>query len=285
MQLNPTKDGQAGGLTLITGGTGKIGRRVANRLAERGARARIASRSGDPAFDWHQETTWPAALEGVARAFISFAPDLAIPGASEIIRAFAEKAVNAGVEHLVLLSGRGEEEAQVSERIIQESGARWTIVRASWFNQNFSEGEFAHMVATGEITLPGGDVGEPFVDADDIADVAAAALSDDAHAGEIYEVTGPRLLTFDQVTEEIALASGLDVRFKQIPHKAFVSAVEASGTPKDVSWLMDYLFSTVLDGRNAYVGDGVERALGRKPADFSDFARRMARSGVWKNAA
>ena len=191
------------GLTLVLGGTGKTGRRVVERLAGRGVPTRVASRTGDPPFGWGDKSTWDAVLEGVTAAYISYAPDLAIPGAAAAIRAFAERAVAHGVRRLVLLSGRGEEEAQECELIIQRADIDWTVVRCSWFSQNFSEGEFLDMVLAGEIALPAGEVGEPFVDADDIADVAVAALTEDGHAGQVYELTGPRLLTFAGAFQQI----------------------------------------------------------------------------------
>jgi uncharacterized protein YbjT (DUF2867 family) len=273
------------GITLVLGGTGKTGRRVAERLAARGVATRIASRSADPSFDWNDQSTWYAVLDGVEAAYITYAPDLAIPGATGAIRDFVEKAVEQGVQRLVLLSGRGEEEAQLCERIVQDAGVEWTVVRASWFKQNFSEGEFLGMVLNGVITLPAGDIPEPFVDADDIADVAVAALIEDGHNGEIYEVTGPRMLTFADVAREISCAAGREVKFIQIPKEAFAGAIAESGAPEEIAWLLDYLFDTVLDGRNAYVCDGVQRALGREPTDFADYAHRVAASGLWKVAA
>jgi uncharacterized protein YbjT (DUF2867 family) len=273
------------GVTLVLGGTGKTGRRVAERLQARGVATRIATRSGTPSFDWNDRTTWNAALDGVTAAYITYAPDLAIPGATEAIQAFVGQAVASGVQRLVLLSGRGEEEAQRCERIVQESGIEWTVVRSSWFNQNFSEGEFLGMVLDGAITLPAADVPEPFVDVNDIADVAVAALTDDGHNGEIYEVTGPRMLTFTDVAKEISRAAGREVQFIQVPKDAFAAGIAESGAPGEIAWLLNYLFETVLDGRNAYVCDGVQRALGRAPTDFADYARRIAASGVWRLAA
>ena len=281
-KLNSSK--RSNGLTLILGGTGKTGRRIVEKLVKLGVSTRIGSRSTDPSFDWNDRSTWDAALDGVTTAYISYAPDLAIPGATDAIRAFVEKAVNQGVKRLVLLSGRGEEEAQRCEGVIQEAGIEWTVIRSSWFNQNFSEGEFLDIVLAGAITLPAGDVAEPFVDTDDIADVAVAALTEDGHAGQIYEVTGPRLLTFEQAVAQISHASGRDIQYIQIPHEAFKAGIAESGAPDDIAWLLDYLFSTVLDGRNAYLCDGVRRALGREPTDFEDYARRVADSGVWDTA-
>jgi len=269
-------------ITLVLGGTGKTGRRIVERLQDRGVPTRAASRS--TGFDWHDPTTWDAQLSGVTAAYISYAPDLAVPGATEAIRLFAQKAVEAGVSRLVLLSGRGEEEAQRCERIVQDAGVDWTIVRASWFQQNFSEGEFVDMVLTGAVTLPAGDVREPFIDIDDLADVAVAALTEDGHAGEVYEVAGPRLMTFTEAVQEIADASGRDVAYVQIPHDAFVAGVAESGAPSEMAWLLDYLFTSVLDGRNAYLADGVQRALGRAPTDFAEYARRTTATGVWDAA-
>ena len=270
---------------LVIGGTGKTGRRVADRLINRDYATRIASRQAHTRFDWHDPSGWDAALEGVGAIYLTYAPDLAVPGATDSIRAFTRRAKAAGVPRVVLLSGRGEEEAQACEDIVQASGLEWTIVRASWFNQNFSEGEFANMVLAGHITLPAGKTPEPFVDANDIADVAAAALTETGHQGEIYEVTGPRLLTFTDIAEELSRATGRPVGFTQIPHEAFTAEIARSGAPEQVAWLLDYLFSTVLDGRNAHLCDGVERALGRKPTDFRDFARCTAASGTWDQAA
>lgn len=269
------------GLALVVGGTGKSGRRIVQRLVSRGVPTRAASRSTVPPFDWNKPDSWDAVLEGVKAAYISYAPDLAIPGASDTVNALVERAVMLGVKRLVLLSGRGEEEAQSCEKIVQDAGIEWTVVRASWFNQNFSEGEFFGMVLDGAITLPAGDIPEPFVDVDDIAEVAVAALTEEGHAGQIYEVTGPRLLTFTEVAVEISRASGREIPYIQIPREAFSTAIAASGAPDDIIWLLDYLFSSVLDGRNARVCDGVKRALGREPRDFTDYARRIAESGVW----
>lgn len=275
---------QTDGITLVLGGTGKTGRRVAEKLAARGIPVRAASRTANPGFDWNDSGSWDAALDGVTAVYVTYAPDLAIPGATTAIGAFVEKAVEKGVRRLVLLSGRGEEEAQRCEHIVRNSGAEWTIVRSSWFNQNFSEGEFLGMVLDGAITLPAGDVPEPFIDVNDIADVAVAALTEDGHAGETYEVTGPRMLTFAEVSEEISKAAGREVKFIQLPNAAFAEAIAESGAPEEIAWLLNYLFDTVLDGRNAHISDGVQRALGREPADFAEFARRIASSGVWEAA-
>ena len=250
-----------------------------------GHAVRLASRNAAASFDWDKPAGWAAVLTGVSAVYLTFAPDLAVPGATEAITAFVGMAKTAGVGRIVLLSGRGEDEAQAAERIVQASGMDWTIVRASWFNQNFTEGEFVHMVQAGEIALPAGDALEPFVDANDIAEVAIAALTQAGHASEVYDVTGPRLMSFAAAAAEISAATGRAVRFVDIPHEAFIDALVQSGAPEGMVWLLDYLFATVLDGRNARLGDGVERALGRKPVDFLDFAHDAAGSGAWSLAA
>jgi uncharacterized protein YbjT (DUF2867 family) len=269
--------------TLVLGGTGKTGRRVAERLERRGHAVRVGSRSSDRPFDWENRSTWARALEGIDAVYISYFPDLAAPGASEAIGALTEQAVSAGARRLVLLSGRGEAEAQRSERmLVQAAGeTEWTVVRASWFNQNFSEGYLLDPVLSGEVALPAGDTPEPFVDADDIADIAALALSEDGHAGEVYEVTGPRLLTFAEAVEEISRATGRELTYVPIGVDDFAAGLAEAQVPSDIADLLRFLFVEVLDGRNANLTDGVQRALGREPRDFADFAREAAATGVW----
>ena len=266
--------------TLVLGATGKTGRRIIDRLRARDLPVRVGSRAADPPFDWEDRATWAPALRGATSAYVSFYPDLAVPGAPETIGAFAEQAVAGGTRRLVLVSGRGEKEAQRAEQALQSSGAEWTVVRCSWFMQNFNESYFAEPVAGGELALPAGNLADPFVDADDIADVAVAALTEEGHAGQVYELTGPRALTFAQAVEEIGQASGRKVRYVPIPMEAFTSALAEQHVPPDVVGLLRYLFSEVL-GRNEHVSDGVQRALGRQPRDFTDYARDAAATGVW----
>ena len=282
MNINGNHSQDSTGLILVLGGTGKTGRRIAASLKARGIPIRIGSRSGVPSFDWNNEAGWDACLKGVETVYVNYSPDLAVPGATDSIQAFVERAKHHGVKRLVLLSGRGEDEAQACERIVQNSGLEWTIVRASWFNQNFSEGAFIDMAHSGKITLPAGDIAEPFVDVDDIAEVAVVALSEAGHAGEVYEVTGPRLMTFNDIASELAKATGREISYIQISHEAFVAGLKESGAPQMVVWMLDYLFSTVLDGRNAHLTDGIQRALGRPPKDFAAYAREVAASGQWK---
>ena len=195
------------GTTLVIGAGGKTGRRVTDRLIAAGLQVRPASRSSETRFDWEDEATWAPALAGVDAAYITYYPDLAFPGAADTVSSFADLAVANGVRRLVLLSGRGEEGARQAEVRVQESGADWTIVRCAFFNQNFSE-TFVDAVRHGTLAMPGGDTAEPFLDADDIADVVVASLTDDRHIGQLYELTGPRLLTFAEAAAELSSAVG-----------------------------------------------------------------------------
>ncbi|MFI0369820.1 NAD(P)H-binding protein [Actinomadura sp. 1N219] len=280
---NNTRNIIENGLTLVLGGTGKTGRRVVERLEALDVPVRMGSRSASPAFDWTDESTWAPVLRDVEKVYLSYYPDLAAPGAVDAVRSFTAAAVGAGVRHIVLLSGRGEDEARESERIVQESGLAWTVVRASWFAQNFSEDYLLDPIREGEVVLPAGDVPEPFVDADDIADVAVAALTRAGHAGEVYEVTGPRALTFAEAVAEIGRAAGRDVAFVSVPVADYAAALKQQGLPDDLIGFLTYLFGTILDGRNARPADGVRRALGREPNDFADFARNTAASGIWSS--
>lgn len=266
---------------LVLGGTGKSGRRVASRLDKAGIPVRIGSRSGDVPFDWDKPDGWHSALSGVRSVYITYYPDLAFPGAAEKVKEFATLAVHLGVRRLVLLSGRGEEGARQGEQAVQESGAEWTIVRSSWFCQNFSEDYLLEPVLSGEVAFPAGDVPEPFIDVDDIAEIAAAALIDDTHVGRLYEVTGPRLLTFADAVAEIASASGREIRYVPVTPHEYEFALVEQGLPAEFVSPLVGLFAAVLDGRNAQVADGVQRALGRPPRDFSEFARQAAATGVW----
>jgi uncharacterized protein YbjT (DUF2867 family) len=276
--MNTTQD-----TLLILGATGKTGRRITERLQAAGQPIRLGSRAATPAFDWEDRTTWAAALDGIHAVYLSYQPDLAVPGALETVQAFTDLAVKSGVGKLVLLSGRGEVEAEQAERVVQNSGVDWTILRASWFFQNFSEAHFLEPIVQGELALPVGNIAEPFVDAEDIAEIAVEALTQSGHSGQLYELTGPRALTFAEAVEEIAHVARRDIRFVAVPAEGYRQALEQAELPAQLIDLVLYLFTTVLDGRNTPVADGVQRALGRPARDFTDYVRRTAASGVWAN--
>ena len=278
-----TQNMQQQPLVLVLGGTGKIGRRIVARLATRGVPVRIGSRTAAPAFEWNDPATWPGVLNGVQNVFISYAPDIAVPGAQQAVAEFTRQAATQGVARVVLLSGRGEPEAEAAERIVQDGPLPCTILRCSWFAQNFSEDFLLDPVLAGEVALPVDGVTEPFVDCDDIAEVGTEALLDGRHAGQLYELTGPRLLTFGDAIGEIARAAERPIRFTAIPLAEFTAGLTSAGLSPDEVSLVSYLFSTVLDGRNSCLRNGVERALGRPPRDFADYARETAKTGIWSS--
>lgn len=271
--------------TLVLGGNGKTGRLVVKELVARGVPLRVGSRSASRAFDWSQPATWRGAVQGARSVYVSFYPDIAIPGAPETIEAFVRVAKQSDVRRLVLLSGRGEAEAQRAEQVVQASGLEWTVLRCAWFNQNFSESYFLEPLLAGELALPVGPVPEPFVDTQDIADVAVAALTDAKHVGKLYELTGPRLLTFEDTIAEIARATGRNLRFLAVALSDYLASMRAFDVPADVVQLLAYLFGEVLDGRNAHLAHGIEQALGRAPRDFRDYARTAAAAGIWNAPA
>jgi uncharacterized protein YbjT (DUF2867 family) len=275
--------------TLVLGGTGKTGRRVVQRLQAAGRPVRVGTPSATPPFDWDDQSTWAPALEGVGSVYVTYYPDVAIPGAAAAIGAFAELAVATGVRRLVLLSGRGEQGARRSEQALQQSGADWTIVRSAFMAQNLNESFFVEPVRAGEVAFPADqDLTEPFIDADDIADVAVAALTGDEHVGQLYEVTGPRLLGWAQAVAEIAAAAGRPIRYVPVSLEEYAALLVENQVPADDVKMLTGVFSEiagVLDGRNAYLSDGVQRALGRPPRDFADFVRDAAATGVWSGSA
>lgn len=266
---------------LIIGKNGKTGARVNQRLQALGYETRAVSRSTTPTFDWENSKTWQSTIEGTRVAYVTYQPDLAVPNAESSIKKFVQVAKDSGLEHIVLLSGRGEEGAQRAERVLMSSGLSWNIVRASWFAQNFSESFMLEGILEGELVLPAGDVVEPFIDADDIADVAVAALTNPAHRNKLFEVTGPLALTFAQCIEEISEAIGHSVKYTSVPVDAYINALNKQGVPEDMQWLLRELFTVVFDGRNSQVMLGVEEALGRPSTDFKTYVQKTMESGVW----
>ncbi|MDI9903641.1 NAD(P)H-binding protein [Rhodococcus sp. IEGM 1409] len=266
---------------VVIGGTGKTGARVAQRLTAAGIRTRMASRTSGTLFDWNDQTTWRPAVSGVEAAYVTYAPDLAVPESSTHIEEFAELAYFEGVRRMVLLSGRGEPAAQKAEQVLADSDLEWAVVRASWFAQNFSEGYLLDPIREGRLALPVGEVREPFIDVDDLADVAVAALTRTDLLGRALEVTGPELLTFAEAVDAISTASGRSVTFERIGLQQFSDGMAEVGVPSDVVELLTYLFAEVLDGRNQSVTSVVEEVLGRPARDFPTFAAEAARTGVW----
>ncbi|WP_426484308.1 NmrA family transcriptional regulator [Flavobacterium sp. 2] len=269
---------------LVLGSNGKTGRRVIERLKNNSdAEIRLGSRSEKIPFDWENSETWKNVLKDIEVVYITFQPDLAIPSAVEAIQNFTVLATELGVQKMVLLSGRGEKEAQLCEEIVKENAKNWTIVRASWFNQNFSESIFLEPILAGIVALPRAEALEPFTDADDIADVVVESLLSDKHNAETYELTGPRLLTFKEAVNTIAEASDRNITFQSLSLDEYSQMLKEYQVPEDHIWLANYLFEQVLDGRNSHITSDIEKVLGRKAKDFTAYAKETAKTGIWNS--
>jgi len=278
-----TQESTGTGLVLVTSGTGRTGRRVVERLTARGVPVRVGSRRSEIPFDWSDPSGWEAALSGAEAAYVAYAPDLGAPGAAAAMTAFGEAARRCGVRRLVLLSGRGEPDAAAAEEALRAAAgnAELTVMRAAFFTQNFSEGAMLDGVLGGELVFPAGDTAEPFVDADDLADVAAATLCGEGAPGTVVELTGPRALTFAEVAAEIAAATGRKVRYVAVTGGEYEEMLVGFGVPREEAAFLAGLFTTLLDGRNAAVTDGVKRVLGRDPKSFTQYATEAAQEGFW----
>ncbi|MGW7269893.1 NmrA family NAD(P)-binding protein [Streptomyces sp. NPDC054864] len=282
-QSTQSTNGTQNMTVLVTGATGKTGRRVAEAAEAAGCTVRAASRSGAVRFDWYDTSTWDEALRGADAAYLAYMPDVGAPGAGDTVGALARRAVELGVRRLVLLSARGEDQAEPAERAVRESGAEWTVVRASWFAQNLSEGPLLEDMRAGELVFPAGEVLEPFIDARDIGDVVVAVLRPDSgYAGRVVEISGPRLLSFRDALAEVSAAVGREIRYVPVSARDYGGALAEYGVPAEEAEFLIELFETNLDGRNAYLSEGVREILGRAPRDFADFAREQAEAGTWK---
>jgi uncharacterized protein YbjT (DUF2867 family) len=272
---------------LILGGTGKTGRRIAAHLRAAGRPVRTASRSGgDVAFDLADPKTWSSALDGVTAAYL-IEPDLQAAAMDPQGRVpdFVSQAVAAGVGRFVLLSAGGADTEhhplRPAEQAVRGSGVEWTVLRPTWFAQNFSEDSWRDGVLSGSLTLPTGDGRVPFIDAEDIAAVAAVALTEDRHHEQIYVLTGGRAITFGEATGLIAQATGRTVRHVDIEPEAYTEKQVADGIPRPVAQMFTAIFTAIRAGRDSACADGVERALGRAPRPFEQYVAEAAAAGDW----
>ncbi len=267
---------------LVIGATGKTGRRVVEQLQKRGIEPRIGSRDATPSFDWNDKDTWVDSLKGIHNVYVTYYPDLAVPGAKETVESFTYLAIEMGVKKMVLLSGKGETEAEACEQMVINSGINYTIVRASWFNQNWSESFFLDPILAGQVALPMANTPIPFVDANDIAEVATEVLLNEDYNGKIIEVTGAELITFKDAVAIIAKASAKKIEFHEITLAQYVDGMKEMNVPEDFIWLIEYLFSHVLvNPKNQKTSKDIERVLGRKAKSFETYAKETAASGVW----
>jgi uncharacterized protein YbjT (DUF2867 family) len=266
---------------VVTGASGRTGSRVAEAVRAAGAQVRAASRT--TGFDWDDPSTWARTLLGADAAYLMFPSDIGHPAAAGRIGALAREAVGLGVRRLVLLSARGEEQALPAEEALKSSGAHWTVVRASWFAQNFSEGPLVEGLRHGELVFPAGEVKEPFVDVRDIAEVVAAALAaGERYEGRTLELTGPRLLAWREAVAEISSVTGTKITYTPVPVRAYGETLAGFGVPPEEVELLIEVFAGLMDGRNARPTDDVRQVLGRAPRDFGEFVRAAAAAGAWE---
>jgi uncharacterized protein YbjT (DUF2867 family) len=266
---------------LVLAATGKTGRRVTERLRQRGHSVRAASRTSTTRFDWNDRATWGPTLDGVDAVYLVAHDD------PEAVGAFVTEAVDRGVERFVGLSGRGNEvlgePGMLSvEREVQRSGVAWTVLRPNHFAQNFDEDIFLEPLLAGELALPVGDGLEPFVDVHDIADVAVEALTEDGHQGRTYVLSGPRALTFDEAVATIAEVTGRPMRFRDLTPEDYIAEQVAAGLPEGVARFLDRMWDLTRTGHNVAPTDDVERVIGRPAGDFRDYVVRAAATS-WRS--
>lgn len=274
-------------ILILGGGNGKTGRRIARRLRDAGQPVRTASRAtGGIRLDLGDSATWAPALDGVTAAYV-MEPSLQTGAEGrERIPRFVSEAVAAGVRRLVLLTASGVDQIddhplKAAEQAVRGSGVNWTILRPDWFAQNFSEGPWLPGVLEGTLALPTGDGRVPFIDAEDIAEVAAAALTEDRHNGQIYQLTGSRAIGFGEAADLIGKAAGRTVRHVDVAPEVFVERQVAVGVPPESAWLLAGVLVAIRDGEGTEVSDGVERALGRPPRPFEEYVTETAAAGHW----
>ncbi|QYG95159.1 NAD(P)H-binding protein [Iamia sp. SCSIO 61187] len=265
-------DPTAPGPTLVLGATGKTGRRVAARLEEGGHAVRRASRRSPTRFDWEDPTTWAPALDGAGAVYV-IPPEH--PGTD--IVPFVEAIERSSVSRTVLLSARGPEQSGDGhlpgvEAAIRASATPWTILQPAWFAQNFDDGEFAADIEAGELRLPVGEGREPFIDADDIAAVAVAALTEPGHEGRTYPLSGPETLTFAEAVATVATASGRELRFVAADPDEWVADQRSHGVPEPIVQILSNLFTAIRTGVNDHVSTGMQDVLGRPPTSLATWA-------------
>lgn len=268
---------------LVTGATGKTGSRLVPRLAERGVTVRTATR---PSFDWFDESTYEAALRGVDAVFLvnaHLSGDVADP--NEQVRAFLELAASIGTSRLVLLSSYGVDQApetdtlRRTEILVEKAGIPSTILRPAAFMQNFSERHWSGMAAMirehSEIAMPGGAARVSYVSTDDIAAVAAVALTEDGH--DSYALTGPEALTLAEVAEHISRAVGRPVRYRESGPETVRDRLLADGASAAfASYVAQLYVGAVTTDAMSAVSNDVTAVTGRPATSFADYAAGAA---------
>lgn len=274
---------------LVTGGTGTVGSILLDKLTAEGASVRALVRSHSKAEsikargieavigDLSKPDTLPPALDGADKVFLLTSPE---ERQSELQRNLIEAARRAGVSHLVKLSAIGAgpntprliEDHYRIEREIESAGLPYTHLRPNGFMQNMLM--FASAIREqGAFYAPLGDARVSYVDARDVASVAAAVLTSDGHEGRAYEITGPEALSYKEVAQEFSSVLGKDVQYVDVPLEAARASMLGSGIS---SWLADSLvglFEFYREGRAEMVTGVVREVTGNQPITLNQFIR------------
>lgn len=273
---------------LILGGTGRSGSLLAGKLTQRGIIPRTAARHGaEVRFDWDDPATYADALTGMDRLYL-VTPVLRVRYADQVA-GFLDLVESAGVRHVTFLSTHNADQAPagidiaaVEADLAARSGVTHSVLRPAWVMQNFTDDHLP--LIDGAITVPSGGGTEAFVDAEDIAAVAAETLLDpDAHAGVWYTLTGPQALGFGEVADIIAAVSGRPVVHHDIDQEAWISGALAAGVPADYAVMLRWLTGAIISGHGATPTGDVEKVTGRPATSFREFADRNAQ--VWTGEA
>lgn len=277
---------------LVTGATGKVGRELVPRLLEAGAGVLAGTRSperarslfGDAAdvveLDYHRAETYDEAVHWADRVFLVPAPF--DPRAYDTLGPFLDWAVQSGTEHLVLLTAmtvqRLDELAlRKVEEHVTETGVEHTFLRPNWLMQNFSRGYVRQCVERdGAFALPAGEGRVSFVDARDVADVAAVVLTSRRYRGAAPVVTGPEALDHFEAAGILSEAAGRPIEYRPVEDEVMRTILLERGRSEAEAEVILNLYRSMRDGWRSPVTDGVEEILGRPPRTFRAFAREHA---------
>jgi uncharacterized protein YbjT (DUF2867 family) len=272
-------------VALVLGGTGRTGSLLVGKLSSRGVAARTASRrGGDVRFDWDDPATHADALVGVDRLYL-VTPVLRVSYVDQVAR-FLDLAQTAGVRHVTFLSTHNADQAPpgidiaaIEADLASRQAITHSVLRPAWVMQNFTDDHLP--IVEGAITVPSGGGMEAFVDADDIAEVAAETLLDPgAHAGGRYTLTGPRAHSFGEVAEIIATVSGQPVVHHDIDQDTWINGALAAGVLADYAVMLRWLTDAIISGNGATPTDDIEKVIGRRPSAFGEFAERNVHSFI-----
>jgi uncharacterized protein YbjT (DUF2867 family) len=296
----PNLEAHVSSPVLVSGPTGKVGRRLIPLLTRREVTVRTASRSPLPEragiepvhFDWTDESTYETARKGVRAMYLMPGP-IPQPAHADHIRALLDGAAEAGVARVVVLSTYGVDQAPPEnplrriEMAVESSGVPYTILRPAAFMQNFSEGlRWRESLVDGirerdEIAAPGGDGVVSYVSTEDVAAIAAVALTEDGHEGRAYAPVGPESLTLTEVAEHISWATGRRIRYTEVDQTHIRDALLATGAPPETAEHNSRMYvHAVSSGALGVRNDDVFHVTGQPPVSFAQFA--IGAAAAWR---